>query len=208
MPEIIPSVWIGFIARGGILMVPIVLCSIVGLALILERLYAYRKLRLQGFRVPEEVRLLMAQGSRDAALAVLDVSDTAGATLMAQALRQAEQQGADALEAALHREGDRLISRMEVSLRGLATVAGVSPLLGLLGTVVGMIKSFMQIELHGGNVSASLLAGGIWEALLTTAAGLSVAIPCLLFHNLFQARVDRVEMALSALRKELTDVAS
>ncbi len=207
MPEIIPEIWIGFVARGGILMIPIVLCSVIGLALILERLYVYRELRLRGFRVPEEVRLLMAQGNRDAALAVLDASDTAGASLMAQALRQAREKGAVALEATLDQEGGQLISRMEVSLRGLATVAGVSPLLGLLGTVVGMIKSFMQIELHGGNVSASLLAGGIWEALLTTAAGLSVAIPCLLFHNLFQARVDRVEMALSGLRKELKDVA-
>ncbi len=208
MPELIPEMWIGFVARGGILMIPIVLCSIIGLTLILERLYTYRRLRLRGFRVPEEVRLLLAQGNRDAALAVLDASDTAGAAVMAQALRQAEAKGADALEATLDQEGDRLISRMEVSLRGLATVAGVSPLLGLLGTVVGMIKSFMQIELHGGNVSASLLAGGIWEALLTTAAGLSVAIPCLLFHHLFQARVDRVEMALSGLRKELKDVAA
>jgi biopolymer transport protein ExbB len=208
MPQIVPEMWIGFVARGGILMIPIVLCSIIGLALILERAYTYRRLRLRDFSVPEEVRLLMAQGSRDAALAILEASDTAGASLMAQALRQAEEKGTEALEVSLDQEGERLINRMEVSLRGLATVAGVSPLLGLLGTVVGMIKSFMQIELHGGNVSASLLAGGIWEALLTTAAGLSVAIPCLLFHNLFQARVDRVEMALSGLRKELKDVAA
>ncbi len=208
MPEIVPQMWIGFVARGGILMIPIVLCSIIGLALILERAYTYRRLRLRDFSVPEEVRLLMAQGSRDAALAILEASDTAGASLMVQALRQAEEKGPEALEVTLDHEGERLISRMEVSLRGLATVAGVSPLLGLLGTVVGMIKSFMQIELHGGNVSASVLAGGIWEALLTTAAGLSVAIPCLLFHNLFQARVDRVEMALPGLRKELKDVAA
>ena len=95
---------------------------------------------------------------------------------------------------------------MEGSLRGLATMAALAPLLGLLGTVIGMIRAFMVIEGHGSNVSPALLAGGIWEALLTTAAGLSIAIPCLMFHNLFQGRIEQVEGELGRMATELADV--
>jgi biopolymer transport protein ExbB len=85
-------------------------------------------------------------------------------------------------------------------------VAALSPLLGLLGTVIGMIRAFMVIEGHGASVSPALLAGGIWEALLTTAAGLTVAIPCLMFHNLFQGRIEQVENELAGMITELEDV--
>ena len=85
-------------------------------------------------------------------------------------------------------------------------MAALAPLLGLLGTVIGMIRAFMVIEGQGTSVSPVLLAGGIWEALLTTAAGLTVAIPCLLFHNLFQGRIEQVEGELSRLATELEDV--
>lgn len=199
-------IYLDFVTRGGILMAPIVICSIIGLALILERAYAYRRLKLRGFLLSEEVRSLLANNDLEGALALLEGEDRAGDAVIADTLRRAREKGITRLEDAFAVAAECLTNRMEASLRGLATVATVSPLLGLLGTVVGMIKVFIQIEAHGGNVNASLLAGGIWEALLTTAAGLTVAIPCLLFHNFFQGRVERVENQLSALGKELGDV--
>jgi len=195
--------FLDMITRGGILMIPIVLCSLIGLALILDRAYTYYKLKLRGFSLTESIILSLQQGDLDGALALIEGEETAGAAVLVETFRSAKEKGHKVLFSAFNLTCESLLDRMEASLRGLATVASVSPLIGLLGTVFGMIKSFIQIEAHGGNVSASMLAGGIWEALLTTGAGLSVAIPCLLFYNYFQGRIERVEKQLSSLRKEL-----
>jgi biopolymer transport protein ExbB len=163
---------INMMTHGGILMVPIFLCSLIGLTLILERVYTYYKLRLRGFFLSEAVAQSLQDGDLDGALALTEGEETAGAAVLGETLMNIKAKGAGVTLSSFNLASESLIDRMEASLRGLATVASVAPLLGLLGTVVGMIKSFIQIESHGGNVSASLLAGGIWEALLTTAAGL------------------------------------
>jgi len=97
-----------------------------------------------------------------------------------------------ALERELERRGNEELERLRGNLRMLEVIAMVSPLLGLLGTVLGMIESFQELELAGGSANAAVLAGGIWQALLTTAAGLIVAIPAAIAANLLSARVDRV----------------
>ena len=96
----------------------------------------------------------------------------------------------DVLEAELERTGNHEVIRMNRFLRVLEVIAMVGPLLGLLGTVLGMIEAFQQLELEGGAANAAVLAGGIWKALLTTAAGLIVAIPAAIAANLFAARVE------------------
>ncbi len=204
MPE---DTWLAFLTRGGILMIPILICSIIGFTLIIDRLLTFRRLNLNDFAIDEAVRKALKRGEIDAARTLLEGSTTAGGMVLADTLERAEIIDVRTLRAAFALSAGDLIRRMESYLRGLATIAAISPLLGLLGTVVGMIRAFMQIESHGANVSARLLAGGIWEALLTTAAGLSVAIPCLLFHNLFQGRIEWVEGQLVNLNAELEDVA-
>jgi len=199
--------WLNFLLRGGLLMIPIALCSVVGLALILDRFNTYRKLKLEGFTLPPGVRQALGRNDIGAALAHLEDDDSAGGVVLAETLGR-YRDGTGSLQSSFSLAAGQLIGRMEVSLRGLATVAAVAPLLGLLGTVIGMIRAFMVIEGQGTNVSPALLAGGIWEALLTTAAGLTVAIPCLMFHNLFQGRIERVEGELSRMATELEDVVS
>jgi biopolymer transport protein ExbB len=186
-------------------MVPILMCSVIGLALIIDRFFAYRRLRLEGFTLPEGVRKAVGRGDLGGAAAILEADDTAGSAVLVQALGLMSAPGVHSGGSAFRLAAEDLLRTMETSLRGLATVASISPLLGLLGTVVGMIRAFMQIEGHGANVSASLLAGGIWEALLTTAAGLAVAIPCLLFHNLFMGKVEQVDGQLARLATEFED---
>lgn len=200
------NTWLEFLTRGGFLMIPILICSVIGLALIIERLYVYRKLKLDDFTLAGEVSRALEAGDLAEAKNMLAGDQSAGAFVLQEAIVSAGRVEGGGLKKALYLAGDGLVRRMEESLRGLATIASITPLLGLLGTVVGMIRAFMQIEAHGANVSAGLLAGGIWEALLTTAAGLTVAIPCLLFHNLFQGRIEWVEGQLSRLAAELTDV--
>jgi biopolymer transport protein ExbB len=94
------------------------------------------------------------------------------------------------LDAEIERRGNEEVERMNRHLRLLEVIAIVSPLLGLLGTVLGMIQSFQELELAQGSANAAVLAGGIWEALLTTAAGLIVAIPAAVAAQLLGARVE------------------
>jgi biopolymer transport protein ExbB len=197
--------WLNFIFRGGVLMVPIVLCSVIGLGLILDRFSTYRRLKLEGFAVAGGVRQALDRGDIGAAIGHLEGDESAGGLVLAEALGRYHE-GSGSIQSSFALAAGELIRKMEVSLRGLATVAALTPLLGLLGTVVGMIRAFMVIEGQGTNVSPALLAGGIWEALLTTAAGLTVAIPCLMFHNIFQGRVERVEGELGRMATELEDV--
>ena len=101
------------------------------------------------------------------------------------------------------RRGNEEVTQMNSLIRLLELIAMVSPLLGLLGTVLGMIQSFQELELAQGAANASVLAGGIWQALLTTAAGLLVAIPAAIAAGLFAARIDgaaqRIESAVGRL---------
>lgn len=197
--------WLSFIFRGGVLMVPIVLCSVIGLGLILDRFNVYRRLKLEGFAVVGGVRQALGRGDIAAAIEHLEGDDSAGGRVLTETLARYHE-GSGSVQSSFALAAEELIRKMEVSLRGLATVAAITPLLGLLGTVIGMIRAFMVIEGQGASVSPALLAGGIWEALLTTAAGLTVAIPCLMFHNLFLGRIERVEGKLSRMATELEDV--
>ena len=191
--------------RGGVLMLPIVVCSVVGIAIILDRALCYRRLKLRDFFLPGLVRAALESGNVEAGLASLR-GETAGVAVIRETLAYIRENGLRALNNGYALAAGNLVSRMERHLRSLETVAAVSPLLGLLGTVFGMIRAFMAIEAHGAGVNATLLAGGIWEALLTTAAGLTVAIPCMLFHGAFQGRLERVESQLQALGREIRDV--
>lgn len=107
------------------------------------------------------------------------------------------------LEAELTRRGNEEVARMNTLIRMLELIAMVSPLLGLLGTVLGMIQSFQELELAEGAANASVLAGGIWQALLTTAAGLLVAIPAAVAAGLLAARIDRAAQMIESAAGEL-----
>jgi biopolymer transport protein ExbB len=102
----------------------------------------------------------------------------------------------DMLETVLTSATDEEVRGLSTYMQLLATLGNIAPLLGLLGTVIGMIKAFMVIQEMGGKVNASVLAGGIWEAMLTTAVGLAVALPAMLAHGYLSAQVDRYEARL------------
>lgn len=197
--------WLNLLSRGGIIMIFIGVCSITGLALILDRFITYRKLKLEGFVIGGNVKQALDRGDVEAAIGHLEGDPSAGGSILAYTLRRVHE-GSGSVRSAFALAAGDLVRKMERSLRGLATVAALAPLLGLLGTVIGMIRAFMVIGGQGTRVNPVLLAGGIWEALLTTAAGLTVAIPCLLFHNLFQGRIEQVEGELTRLATELEDV--
>lgn len=177
------------LTKGGPLMIPIVLCSVVALTIILERGYYFfrNRDRIDGWMAQMEG--LLSRDSLTEAKALCAEAGGPVARVMAVGL-QLRQKSAEEREDILSRVGSEELRRLNGPLRGLGIVAHVSPLLGLLGTVTGMMAVFMKIQELGGDVDASILAGGIWEALITTAAGLTVAIPTMVFYHFFEGKID------------------
>jgi len=165
---------------GGPILVILVLVSLLAATLIALKLLQLMRLRVnaRGF-VGESLGLWRAQRA-DEALALLDASPNPIAPVLATAMRGLGRPGVDPTERIREevlREAAAQQQRLNVYTRGLDVIATLAPLLGLLGTVTGMIEAFRKLEAAGGRADPGLLAGGIWEALLTTAAGLAIAIP-------------------------------
>ncbi len=189
---------------GGIIMVPIVACSILALAIILERFWTLRVSRIAPPGTINELwRWIKKKELNGRKLKALQASSPMGRVL-ASGLMNAKH-GREIMKESIEHEASQVIHELERFLNPLGTVATITPLLGLLGTVVGMIKVFAEIQLAGvGN--AGNLAGGISEALVTTAAGLSVAIPALICHRYFIRRVDELVVNMEQEAIKLVEV--
>ncbi|MCB1560633.1 MAG: MotA/TolQ/ExbB proton channel family protein [Xanthomonadales bacterium] len=185
---------------GGWVMWPILICSAIALAIILERFWTLRRSTVLPPRLGEEVRAWAgSQQIDDAHVDSLKQNSPLG-ELLAAAL-SVRHRPREVIKERVEDVGRHVVHRMERFLNTLGTVAGIAPLLGLLGTVFGMIRMFLGI-LENGVGDASRLAGGIGEALISTAAGLCVAIPALMFYRYFCGRVAEyvVEMEEQAIR--------
>jgi biopolymer transport protein ExbB len=178
------------IKPGGVIMIPIVLCSVLALAIIIERFWTLRITKIAPKKTSNEVwHWIKNKELSSKKLRALKESSPLG-RIMAVGLANAKH-GREVMKESIEQEASQIVHDMERFLTALGTVSVITPLLGLLGTVIGMIKVFAAIQLEGtGN--AAVLAGGISEALLTTAAGLAVAIPALIFHRYFLRRVDEI----------------
>ena len=175
------------VKAGGWLMLPIIVCSVVALAIIVERIWSLQMQRVLPKHLVAQVwRWEKVHQLNDENLQDLQASSPLGSILAAGILNR--YQSRDVMKESIEDTGRHIVHELERYLNTLGTIAAITPLLGLLGTVIGMIKVFATITTQGvGNPGA--LAGGISEALLTTAAGMSVAIPTLMFFRYFRGRV-------------------
>jgi len=177
------------VVKGGILMIPIGLCSIIALAILIERWVSLRKIQINTKAFITRVRNILLRGDVDEAMFISEETPGPIAAITKAGLRKHDrprEEIKEAIESAAQSE----VYHLEKYLGILGTIAAIAPLIGFLGTVTGMIRAFIQIQTLGGNVDASVLAGGIWEALITTAAGLSVGIPALILYNWLQSKVE------------------
>ena len=175
------------ILAGGWLMAPILLCSTLAVAIIIERFWSLRRVRVVPDGVGEMVEGWAARHELDLRHLNQLRSGSALGRVLAAALSN-RHRPRELIKEAVEDTGRHVVHELERFLNTLGTIAGIAPLLGLLGTVIGMIKVFSAIMLHGvGN--ANELAGGISEALITTAAGLTVAIPSYFFYRYFRGVV-------------------
>ena len=186
---------IDFLAKGGLLVWPILFCSVLALAIFVERLIFFARVRIRGIGLVEKVIQCVRNGKDQLALDMVKKSNCSMGRVLEHAL-EVKGQDREMLETVLVHATDEETRELSRYFQVLASIATITPLLGLLGTVIGMIKSFMVIEEMGGKVNAAVLAGGIWEALLTTALGLSVALPTMLAHSYLSSRVDTFEARL------------
>jgi len=186
---------IEFLSKGGILIGPILFCSVLALAIFLERLIRFARVRFRGFELVETVARYVREGNGNQAVNVARESDSPMGRVLTHAL-EVKDQDREMLETVIVHSTDEEVRELSRYLQPLATIGSIAPLLGLLGTVLGMIKAFMVIQQMGGKVNAAVLAGGIWEAMLTTALGLAVALPTMVAHSYLVSRVDNYEAKL------------
>ena len=197
------------IKEGGPLMIPIGLCSFILLAFVFERAVSLRRGRVIPRPFVKRFLKQLREGEldRQRALALCQDSRSPVAEVFAGAVRKWGRPAVE-VEQAIIDSGERVTNGLRRYLRVINGVATVSPLLGLLGTVVGMIRAFNNIATADALGRPELLAKGISEALLTTAAGLTVAIPALIFYLFFVSRVDRLIIDIDAMGQEVVTAIS
>lgn len=192
------------VQSGGWLMVPILLCSIVAAAICVERLWTLQRSRIVPKNLVAQIWSAVKTEDLDTQkLRELRTSSPLGQVLAAGVSNA--KRGRDVMKEAMEEAASQVSHDMERYLTSLGIIASISPLLGLLGTVVGMIKVFTALMLEGAG-NANVLAGGISQALITTAAGLSVAIPALMFHRFFLRRIDELVVTMEQEAGKLVEI--
>jgi biopolymer transport protein ExbB len=177
-----------FFLKGGPLMYPLLICSILTAAFGIERFWHYLKAG-KGGDAPERIHALIEKREFDRATALAEETPGPVAAILAVGLRHRGTER-EMLEEVISLKGAAELKRLNQNLHLLDLIGRMAPLMGLLGTVLGMVTVFRQVASVKGMVDPSLLAGGIWEALITTVAGLCVAIPAMVLHHLFEDRVN------------------
>jgi len=184
--------------QGGPVMFVLLALSVLATSIILLKLFQFYRSGLRHASFVESVLLTMQQGEHTKVLDDLQHQRSPVARVMESAVRCGIDPAMSVrdVEAEVSRVGSAQIRNLESWLRGLSSIAHLSPLLGLLGTVTGMIGAFMSLEEAGSRVDPSILSGGIWEALLTTAFGLAVAIPAMAAFYYLEGEVDHVRAGM------------
>jgi biopolymer transport protein ExbB len=191
------------ILAGGWLMAPILLCSTLSVAIIIERFWTLRRRKVTPEGLGATVEEWAARDELDEGHLLQLRSESPLGRIYASALNN-RKRSREIIKEAVEDTGRHVVHELERFLNTLGTIAGISPLLGLLGTVIGMIKVFSAIMISGVG-DANVLAGGISEALITTAAGLTVAIPSYFFYRFFRGMVAEYVISMEEKAISLID---
>lgn len=191
--------------KGGFVMWFILLSSIIGLAVIIDRFIVLRRAKINVPAFMVRIRGLIKKKDISGAISYCMQEKSPIANIVRKGLKKYKY-GHDRVKESIENAGSQEISKLEKGLPVLATVAGIAPLLGFLGTVTGMIQAFMKIQDLAGAANPSDLAGGIWEALITTAFGLIVGIPALALYNYFLSSVKKLVGEMETVANDVIDV--
>jgi biopolymer transport protein ExbB len=194
-----------FLVKGGPVMIPIIALSVIALTLIFAKLWEFWRFRVHLTKLTQRLRAQVQDGNLSIALRICREYQTSLARLFEVAILHRAQERAE-LTRRLERLGGDVVAELESYMSTLATIIGVAPMLGFLGTIVGLIKAFMNWEAMGEGITINVLAGGIYEAMITTAAGLSVAIPYYLIYNHLVTRVKTLTRLTEECTEEFVDL--
>jgi len=198
------SLW-ELLLKGGVIIIPIVFCGVLTIGIIIERLISLKNAEIDNEKFISEIENTLRRRKIKEAIDLCEKNDNPVPRIIKAGLLKIDRSREEVKES-IEDAANHEIPNLEKYLGILATIATVSPLLGLLGTVTGMVKAFMVIEAKGGLVHPGELAGGIWEALLTTVVGLVVAIPAYLAYNYFVSRVNNIVLDMEKSATRLIDI--
>jgi len=178
-----------FLVKGGPVMIPIIIGSIIGMAIVLERFWVFRHMKLNAYDFVQEIFKEFKLNKIKNALELCERYSRNPLAAVFKIGIERRELPLDRLEKILEQAGNNQVQKLEKHLGLLVSIVSIEPLLGFLGTITGLIRSFMSWEQAGTNVTVSTLAAGIYEAMITTAAGLSIAIPLYLCYHYFIGRI-------------------
>lgn len=186
-------------------MLPIFIASVIAVAIIIDRYIIIRKSKLNVPAFLIKIRGLLKRKDIQGAARYCQEEKSPAANIIRKGLKK-YRFGHERVKEAIDNAGKQEVNKLEKGLNVLATISGVAPLLGFLGTVTGMISAFMNIENLQGSANPSDLAGGIWEALLTTAFGLAVGIIAFTFYNYLVSAINKLVLDMEVVSNDVIDV--
>ncbi|MCE5315649.1 MAG: MotA/TolQ/ExbB proton channel family protein [Armatimonadota bacterium] len=193
------------LAKGGYVMIPLMICSVVSVAVLIERYFKISKAQADVTDVIHCAKDAVYAGTPDRALSILEPVDSPIARVMHAGIRN-RHLGERGAERAMEEQGTREVAALTHRLGLLDTIITIAPLLGLLGTVTGMISAFHVIAAKSGISTPTAITGGVAEALIATATGLAVAIITLIGHNHLQERIKNIVSEIEARGNEMVNV--
>jgi len=191
--------------KGGVIMIPIVLLLLIGLYLTVERYLTIKKAAKQDISFMSNVKDMVANGNITGAKSLCATNGTPIGRMLEKGISRIGKPMKN-IEVAIENVGKLEIYRLEKGMAALATIAGAAPMIGFLGTVTGMIRAFFKMANAGNNIDITQLSGGIYEAMVTTVAGLIVGIFAYIAHNLLTAMIEKVVHGMEAAAIEFIDL--
>ncbi len=204
-PEGISLSFIDLAIKGGWIMVPILLLSVIAVFIFVDRYFAIKKAGKIDASLLERVKVYITSGKIDAALALCKSTDNPASRMLEKGISRIGRPLTD-VNAAIETVGNLEISKLEKGLPVLASVAGGAPMLGFLGTVMGMIQAFYDMANAGNNIDVTLLSAGIYQAMVTTVAGLIVGIIAYFAYNILVTNVEKVVFKMEVATSEFMDL--
>lgn len=194
-----------FAIKGGWVMIPIFLLFLVATYIFIERFYVIKRASREDANFMNRIKDYIHDGKVDAAIALCKSTDSPSARMVEKGISRLGRPLQD-ITTAIENVGKLEISKLEKSFPTLATITGAEPMLGFLGTVIGMVQSFYNMEQAGNNIDVSMMSGGIYTALITTVAGLIAGILGYFAYNMLVVRTEKVVFNLEATLTEFMDI--
>jgi len=202
--ELTLSIW-DLAVKGGPVMIPIVLLSVVAIYIFVERYIVISKASKEDANFMNNIRDFMMNGRLDSALSLCKNNSSPIARMIEKGLQRLGKPLGD-IHTAIENVGNLEVAKLEKNVSVVATVSGAAPMLGFLGTVTGMVQAFYDMSMAGNNIDIQLLSSGIYQAMVTTVAGLIVGILAYLCYNILIAKVQKVVFMLEARALEFMDL--